>query len=323
MAKSIFDILTVEFLKNTTILGVDLTLDDGTPFPDDVYVKSIEQAVSMVELDLGIVISPFSIKGERHDVDLQDRHSHYLMTLDLKPLKSVDKLTIRVGNTEKAELPVDYATIGSHLHSKINLIPTSATAGNLRFVSGVPFLVGDVFNPYSTFPLYFSIDYTAGFTFEEGTATIPDGESEVTINLTNTFNTMVYPTFTIEGNANNGSGLRMIESGSDFIKVGARTGPSGGDLTFTYSVNNLDPMVLRACQLVASYLPLNIAGDLIAGAGISQQHVGIDGLSQTISTTSSATNAGYGARLRAYERELKNIMAHLRGKYRQMSVYSR
>lgn len=322
MAKSIFDILTVQFLKNTTIAGVDLTLDDGTPFPDEIFEKSIEQAVAMVELDLGIVITPFSIKGERHDVDLDDRHSHYLMSLDLKPLISVDKLTIRVGNTEKAELPVDYATIGSHLQSKINLIPTSATAGNLRFVSGVPFLVGDVFNPYSRFPLYFSIDYTAGFTFEEGTATIPDGENEVTINLANTYSSTIYPTFTIT-EANNGAGLRMVESGSDSIKVSARTAPSGGDLTFTYSVNNLDPMILRACQLVASYLPLNVAGDLIAGAGIAQQHVGIDGLSQTISTTSSATNAGYGARLRAYERELKTIMSILRGKYRQMSIFSR
>ncbi len=323
MAKSIFDILTVQFLKNTTIAGVDLTLDDGSPFPDDIFEKSIEQAVAMVELDLGIMISPFSIKGERHDVDLKDRHSHYLMSLDLKPLKSVDKISIRVGNTDKAELPVDYATIGSHLHSKINLIPTSATAGSLRFVSGVPFLVGDVFSPYSTFPLYFSIDYTAGFTFEEGTATIPDGESEVTINLTNTFNTTVYPQFTITPVANGGAGLRMIGSSSTSITVSARTPPSGGDLVFEYSVNNLDPMILRACQLIASYLPLNIAGDLIAGAGIAQQHVGIDGLSQTISTTSSATNAGYGARLRAYERELKNIMSILRGKYRQMSIYSR
>lgn len=323
MAKSIFDILTVQFLKDTTIAGVDLTLDDGSPFPDDIFEKSIEQAVAMVELDLGIMISPFSIKGERHDVDLQDRHSHYLMSLDLKPLKSIDKISIRVGNTEKAELPVDYATIGSHLHSKINLIPTSATAGSLRFVSGVPFLVGDVFSPYSSFPLYFSIDYTAGFTFEEGTATIPQGENEVTINLANTFNTAVYPEFKIIGDANGGAGLRMIGSSSSSITVGARTAPTEGDLTFEYSVNNLDPMILRACQLVASYLPLNVAGDLIAGAGIAQQHVGIDGLSQTISTTSSATNAGYGARLRAYERELKSIMSILRGKYRQMSIYSR
>lgn len=322
MAKSIFDILTVDFLKSTTIAGVDLTLDDGTPFSDDVFTKSIEQAVAMVELDLGIVISPFSIKGERHDVDLQDRHSHYLMSLDLKPLKSIDKISIQVGNTEKAELPTDYATIGSHLHSKINLIPTSATAGSLRFVSGVPFLVGDVFSPYSRFPLYFAIDYTAGFTFEEGEATIRDGESSVTINLANTFNTTVYPELTIK-QENGGAGLRMTESSSTSIKIEARTPPTGGDLTFTYSVNNLDPMVLRACQLVASYLPLNIAGDLIAGAGIAQQHVGIDGLSQTISTTSSATNAGYGARLRAYERELKTIMSTLRSKYRQMNMFAR
>jgi len=322
MAKSIFDILTVDLLKKTTITGVDLTLDDGSDFPDEVFNESIQQAVAMIEAELGIVIDAFSLKGERHDVDLEMRHSHYLMSLDLKPLQKVDKISIRVGNTEKAELPVDYVTIGSHLHSKINLIPTSSTAGSLRFVSGVPFLVGDVFSPYSSFPLYFSIDYTVGFTFEEGSATIPNGETEVTINLGKTFYGKTYSDITVT-DAQGGSGVRVVESGSDYIKVEARQGPSTGDLTFDYTVNNLDPLILRACQLVASFLPLNIAGDLIAGAGIAQQHVGIDGLSQTISTTSSATNAGYGARLRAYERELKMIMTQLKSKYRQMNVFSR
>lgn len=322
MAKSIFDILTVDLLKSTTIAGVDLTLDDGSPFPDSIFELSVQQAVAMVEADLGIVIDSFSVKGERHDVDLVDRHSHYLMSLDLKPLKTVDKISIQVGNTEKAELPPDYATIGSHLHSKINLIPTSQTAGALRFVSGVPFLVGDVFSPYSSFPLYFAIDYTVGFTFEEGTATILQGETEATINLTNKFNQRIYPDLTIT-DAQGGAGIRMIESGADFFKVRLSTAPTSGNLTFTYSINNLDPLILRACQLVASFLPLNVAGDLIAGAGIAQQHIGIDGLSQTISTTSSATNAGYGARLRAYERELKTIMGQLRSKYRQMNIYSR
>jgi len=59
--------------------------------------------------------------------------------------------------------------------------------------------------------------------------------------------------------------------------------------------------------------PLNIAGDLIAGAGIASKSLNIDGLSQSISTTSSSTNAGYGARILLYNKDLKerlNIMRH-------------
>ena len=56
----------------------------------------------------------------------------------------------------------------------------------------------------------------------------------------------------------------------------------------------------------ASMGPLNIGGDLLGGAGIASQTISLDGLSTTFNTTSSATNAGFGARLIQYEKELKD-----------------
>ena len=53
---------------------------------------------------------------------------------------------------------------------------------------------------------------------------------------------------------------------------------------------------------------LNIAGDLIAGAGIATKSVSIPGLSQNIGTTSSATNSGYGARIGEYQKEMKTML---------------
>ena len=61
---------------------------------------------------------------------------------------------------------------------------------------------------------------------------------------------------------------------------------------------------------------LNIAGDLIAGAGIATQSISIDGLSQSVGTTSSATNSGYGARVIQFNKELKELMTTLRAKYK-------
>lgn len=66
---------------------------------------------------------------------------------------------------------------------------------------------------------------------------------------------------------------------------------------------------------LASFGPLNIAGDLLGGAGIASQSISIDGLSQNFNTTSSATNAGYGARLLQYGKEIKTELPTLRKKY--------
>jgi len=68
--------------------------------------------------------------------------------------------------------------------------------------------------------------------------------------------------------------------------------------------------------------PLNIAGDLIAGAGIASKSIGLDGLSQSISTTASATNAGYGARILQYNKEIKERMSAMKSHYcgMQMSI---
>lgn len=63
--------------------------------------------------------------------------------------------------------------------------------------------------------------------------------------------------------------------------------------------------------------PLNIFGDLVAGAGIANISTSIDGLSQTIGTTSSATNAGFGARILQYTKEMKaeipNLIRYYKG----------
>ena len=67
---------------------------------------------------------------------------------------------------------------------------------------------------------------------------------------------------------------------------------------------------------VASFGPLNIAGDLLGGAGIASQSLSMDGLSQTFNTTSSATNSGYGARLLQYRTEIKDVLPVIRNFYK-------
>ena len=71
---------------------------------------------------------------------------------------------------------------------------------------------------------------------------------------------------------------------------------------------------------LASFGPLGIAGDLILGAGIASQSIGVDGLSQSISSPSSATNAGYGARIIQYQKEIKEAIPRIKLVYDEIKM---
>ena len=43
---AIRDLITPQFIKDTYVLGVDLTLDDGSPYPDVIYEQAIAAAVN-------------------------------------------------------------------------------------------------------------------------------------------------------------------------------------------------------------------------------------------------------------------------------------
>lgn len=68
--------------------------------------------------------------------------------------------------------------------------------------------------------------------------------------------------------------------------------------------------------MFASLGPLHLFGDLIAGAGIANISLSMDGLSQAIGTTSSATNSGYGARVLNYLKQIKEQIPLLRRYYK-------
>jgi len=72
---------------------------------------------------------------------------------------------------------------------------------------------------------------------------------------------------------------------------------------------------MRAC-----YPILNTAGDLIAGAGIASTSIGMDGLSQSVNTTSSATNAGYGARLIQFGKEIKEQIPVIKRRWKNVGL---
>ena len=85
-------------------------------------------------------------------------------------------------------------------------------------------------------------------------------------------------------------------------------------------LDSVPPVIGELVGKIAAFGPLNIAGDLLGGAGIASQSISLDGLSQNFNTTSSSTSAGYGARLIQYRQEIKDQVPTLRRFYKGISV---
>ncbi|MBO75980.1 MAG: hypothetical protein CME17_00995 [Gemmatimonadetes bacterium] len=109
-------------------------------------------------------------------------------------------------------------------------------------------------------------------------------------------------------------------------------GAAGVMLPFYYRSTNYLPLVFKVkytagftdvpysiknyVGMMAAIGPLHLAGDLIIGAGISQQTIGMDGLTQQISSTASATNSGFGARIVNYTKQLQRERETIRAYYK-------
>lgn len=94
------------------------------------------------------------------------------------------------------------------------------------------------------------------------------------------------------------------------------------DYTAGFARGRVPEAIKHVAAMLAACGPLNIAGDLIAGAGVASYSMGLDGLSQSVSTTASATNAGYGARIIQYQKDIKAMVPELRNYYRGIRIES-
>lgn len=79
---------------------------------------------------------------------------------------------------------------------------------------------------------------------------------------------------------------------------------------------NVPANIVDIIGMLASMGPFNIFGDLITGAGIGNLSLSLDGLSQSITTTQSAMYGGYGSRIIAYGKQIKESLKMLRNYYK-------
>ena len=88
-----------------------------------------------------------------------------------------------------------------------------------------------------------------------------------------------------------------------------------------YNYNNVPYDIVNVVGKWASLGLFNILGDIVLGqAAVANYSLSIDGLSQSIGTTNSATNAAFGARIINYQKEIKETLIRIRSRYKGFNL---
>lgn len=116
----------------------------------------------------------------------------------------------------------------------------------------------------------------------------------------------------------------LLSQGGNFLPLfyqGLQNVPSIFSISYTagFPKGEIPDDILDIIGLKASIMPMNIAGDLIAGAGIASKNISLDGLSQGITTTASAENTGYTANIKQREKEIASKLKGLKEFYNGIS----
>ena len=96
--------------------------------------------------------------------------------------------------------------------------------------------------------------------------------------------------------------------------------PSFWEVTYCTGFDVVPEFLMYAISMTATLRLFNIFGDIVLGAGLASFSLSLDGLSQSLATTNSATNSGFGARVLNYTKELKDIVNQLIGQYRGINI---
>ena len=250
-------IISIEELKTFYLFGLDLTNDQGEPYPDSLYAFWIKNAVSWLEAKLDIPILPVVIQEERLDFYRDDYNKYIYLQLTRYPLISIESVRLVLPGEQVVQ---NFSKDWIHPQresGQLQLLPGSGSAGTIAFGAGSWFPVFYRTNKF--IPDAFRVAYTAGFG-------------------------------------------KPVEGSWGFTPGSEPPSVSYPDPQF----DRFPAIITELVGKVASFGPLNIAGDLLGGAGIASQSIGIDGLSQSFNTTSSSTSAGFGARLIQYRQEIKD-----------------
>lgn len=153
-------LLSVDDLKKRFLHGINLKNKDGVELSDFVLQFYIDAAVTMLEDDLEIYITPLNIT-ENRDYVVNDYLSWAIIELDNNPVISLDKFQIRfLKDTAYVDFPEEWI----RLDQTTGVVRVAATIGTIQnwIMTSFSFLPRLVTRLYD-FPHFFYFEYKAGF----------------------------------------------------------------------------------------------------------------------------------------------------------------
>jgi hypothetical protein len=114
------------------------------------------------------------------------------------------------------------------------------------------------------------------------------------------------------------SGSLILTSNGSFMPVllgQYQNAPSLWRVSYKAGMEEIPEDMVEYIMKRASVGILQVWGDLIIGAGIANQTISIDGLSQSIGTTQSPEFSGAGARIKNYMDDMKELERRLKDTY--------
>ena len=342
------DVLTATWLQNRYLVGINLTDDDGVAYPDAIYTQSILNAISTLETELDLTLDGIRhFSEERHDRLDMDEEGFHFKRLKKRPLRGLTQLQWRYGNFNGVAVPSSWHETMSPMMGDVRVVPSQASLDSAT-VTSLSYFYNNWLHHMT--PGWWVYSYLHGYDDRRDSVAIGtfserfylNGPMEIEPSVAPSSNTY---TVTVSGklldlttDGVNGVGaadtevLTWVDSDGAYPQFTTKSWAlitsvvfaEAGAQTPTFNIRGQYswPQIFEdAVGLAASLLLLDTAGDLIVGAGIASKSISMDALSQSIATTSSATNSGYGARALAYGKRLKSIMDALNGQLDRREVF--
>lgn len=263
-------------ITSRIIFGISLEDQSGNAFSDDLLQSYLNSAISWAEHKLNICILPRPLH-EEHDYFVNDYMNWGFLKTWKKPILSVDNLSMWYGTEKMFDVPSNWLKVDA-LSGQIQMFPNQGSAGGMIITATGGLITPLITGNIGFAPKLWRLSYTAGMT-------APDDPNAGTGNEAPTTDTTTAQPF------------------------------SAGMNSYIYGQTDIHPDLVEMIYKKAAIGILGVWGDLIIGAGIASEDLGVDGLHQSVDTTQSAMFSGAAARIKQLQEDIDSYLPELRSYY--------
>lgn len=311
----ITDIVTPDYLR-TNLLGsvIPLVARSGQSISDDALWAAIDEAVSQLEAEFGLALSTtlFRDNNLRMRITQFTDETYNLMLTLRRPVQSIEKLSVNIGNQEWYELPTEWVFISNAAQGSLQIIPTSQGVATYRTNASAMLRTWFVRGPYV--PGFYNISYRAGFEHVmPGTHTVQAGSDVVTVtDLDDT--TMHQVLGAREWVSFNGTVARVksVQAASYTLTSIADFDHVGEALALRY-----DADIISYIAYMALIPILTTLGSTLYGPGVLGTSLRLDGLAQAKSMNPRGPFAGV---VEQYAKRAEQAKQAIYAKYAPLNI---